>query len=197
MINLLPPDHAAMIRAARQNTVLRKWLIGALTAIVILVLILVSGWIYIDRQTKDLRKNVSLTQQQLQAQNLTQVQSDAKTITGDIRVINQVLSSEIRFSDLIQAIGRVMPKGSVLDSLSLNKVSGAINLSVSSLDNTSAAQVAANLSDPNNGIFSQVDIVSINCTTKPSTPYVCDSDFKALFSNSTKNKFLSVPKGGN
>src|SRR4029078_7954449 len=121
MINLLPPDHAAMIRAARQNTTLRKWLIGALIAIALLIMILLSGWIYIDRQTKDLQKNVSLTQQQLQAQNLSKVQSDAKAITGDIRVINQVLSNEIRFSDLIQAIGRVMPKGAVLDSLSLNK----------------------------------------------------------------------------
>jgi Tfp pilus assembly protein PilN len=196
MINLLPPEHAATIRYGRQNTVLRKWLFGALASIAVLVLILISGWIYIDRQSKDLHKSVDLSKQQLQAQNLSKVQSDAKAITGDLRVINEVLGNEIRFSDLIQAIGRVMPKGSVLDSLSLNKVSGAIDLSASSLDNASAAQIAANLSDPSNGIFSQVDIVSINCTTKPNTPYICDSDFKALFSPTTKNKFLSVPRGG-
>lgn len=193
MINLLPPEHAATIRYGRQNTVLRKWLIGMGVAIIGLLLVLMSGWVYIDQQAKSLQKNINTTNQQLTAQNLAKVQADAKEITGDIKVINQVLSTEIRFSDLIQAIGKVMPQGTVLDSLTLNKVTGAIDLSANATDYGTAAQIAANLSDANNGIFSKVDIISVACNSV--TPgYRCTTTLKALFSTTTKTKFLSVPQ---
>lgn len=193
MINLLPPEHVSMIRYARQNTTLRKWLLGSLAATAGLVLIMTAGWIYMDRQAKSLQKNINLTNQQLKAQNLSKVQADAKEISGDIKVINQVLSNEISFSDLIQAIGRVMPQGTVLGSLSLNKVTGAIDLSANTTSYASAAQIAANLSDPANGIFSKVDVLNVNCAPNQD-PYFCNATYKALFSITTKNKFLSVPK---
>jgi hypothetical protein len=166
MINLLPPEHAASIRYGRQNTVLRKWLIGMAVAIVGLVMI-VAG---------------------------------AKEISGDIRVINQVLRGEIRFSDLIQAIGQVIPKGAILSGLSISQVNGALDLSVNATNYATAAQVAANLSDPKNGIFSKVDVVNVACNpsgaSTPGTPngYTCSLSLKALFGPDTKNKFLSVPK---
>lgn len=194
MINLLPPEHVNMIRYARQNTTLRKWLLGSLAAIAGLVIIMMAGWIYMDRQAKGLQKNIMLTNQQLKAQNLSKVEADAKEISGDIRVINQVLSNEIRFSGLIQSIGSVMPQGAVLGSLSLNKITGALDLSANTTNYASAAQIAANLSDPANGIFSKVDVITVNCTPNQQ-PYFCNATYKALFSKSTKNKFLNVPKG--
>jgi len=194
MINLLPPDHAAAIRYGRQNTVLRKWLIGMVAGVVGLGLIMLSGWFYIHRQASSLQQNINVTNAQLSAQNLAKVQADAKEITGDIRVINQVLGSEIRFSDLIQAIGQDMPPGAILGSLSLSNVSGALDLTASAKDTASAAQVAANLSDPKNGLFSNVDVINVNCTTTvPPTTYPCTTLLKALFSPTVKTKFLSVP----
>jgi hypothetical protein len=200
MINLLPPEHAVSIRFGRQNTVLRKWLISMAAAIVILVMIISGGWFYINRQAKSLQNGINTTNQLLKAQNLSKVQSDAKEITGDIRVINKVLSSEIRFSDLIQAIGQVMPKGAILSGLSISQVNGALDLSVNTTNYNTAAQVAANLSDPQNGIFSKVDVVSVACNpngaSTPGTPsgYACAVGLKALFGPDTKTKFLSVPK---
>jgi len=195
MINLLPPRHTAAIRYARQNTVLRTWLIGAVAAIGILLVILASGWLYMDSQSKNLGRNISVTQQQLKAQNLEQVQKDAKEITSDIRIINQVLRQEIHFSDLIQTIGRIMPPGTVLGSLSLsNKVSGALDLSANATNYTSAAQIAVNLSDPKNTLFSKVDIVSISCSTTDTQTYKCTAILKALFSKTAQTKFMSLPK---
>lgn len=196
MINLLPPEHAASIRYGRQNTVLRVWLLGMAVAIVGLVILLSGGWVYMNSQTKNLQTGINITNQQLQAQNLSQVQSDAKEITGDINVIDKVLSQEIRFSDLIQAIGNDMPPGTVLGSLSLsNKVSGALDLSASAKDYTSATQVAVNLSSAQNGLFSQVDIISVECNSDPTKTYPCTATLQALFSSTTKTKFLSVPSG--
>lgn len=194
MINLLPTDYAQSIRFGRQNAMLRSWLIGAVVAIAGLVVIFVGGWLYINQQAKTLQKNIDTTNQQLEAQNLAQVQKDAKEITGDIKVITQVLGTEVRFSDLIQAIGNDMPPGTVLSSLSLSKVSGAVDLSTGVVNYSSAAQIAVNLSQSKNDLFSKVDIISVNCTNSTTKTYPCTATFKALFSKTAQNKFLSVPK---
>lgn len=197
MINLLPPDYATRIRFGRRNTVLRRWIIGAGFAIVGAIVIISLGWLYLNQQSADLKRSLDSTNAQLQAQNITQVKKDAAEITGDIKVINQLFSNEIRFSNLIQDIGHVMPPGTILSSLSLSKVNGAIDLSASAKDYTSAAQIAVNLNDPANGLFSKVDIVNINCGSSNSdnsnNGYKCNATFRALFSLTAQKKYLSIP----
>jgi Tfp pilus assembly protein PilN len=195
MINLLPEAYANNIRFGRQNTVIRNWLIGVMLAIFGLIVILIGGWLYINQQAKNLQANIDATNNQLKAQNLQKVQANAKEITGDIKVISKVLSTEVRFSDLIQAIGNDMPPGTVLGTLSLSQVNGALDLSASATDYASAAQIAVNLSNSKNQLFSKVDILNTNCNlANNQTTYQCSATFKALFSPQAKTRFLSVPK---
>jgi Tfp pilus assembly protein PilN len=194
MINLLPPKHTEAIRYGRQNTFLRGWLIGAVVAIFGLIIIFAIGWFYLDSQSKNFQKIIADTNQQLKAQNVDKVRSDAKEITGDIKVINKVLSQEVHFSDLIQAIGSYMPPGAVLGTLSLsNKVTGSLDLSANAKDYNSAAQIAVNLSDQKDDLFSKVDIINISCGNDPDKAYKCSASFRALFSKNAESKFLGVP----
>jgi Tfp pilus assembly protein PilN len=195
MINLLPPNYADKIKFGRQNTTLRLWIIGALVAIGGLIIIIAGGWLYLKNQTSNLQSELDKKNTQLQAQNIDKVKKDAAEISGDIRVINKVLSNEVRFSDLIQDVGKIMPPGAVLSSLSLSKVNGALDLSTNAKDYTSAAQIAVNLNDPANGLFSKVDIVSINCSAETTSPYKCSGTYKALFNAAAQKKYLSVPQG--
>jgi Tfp pilus assembly protein PilN len=192
MINLLPPDHAMRIRFGRGNTALRRWIIAGLISVAGLLIILFGGWVYLKSQTSNLQRQLDSTNQQLQLQNLSKVQKQSAEITGDIKVINQVLSGEVHFSNLIQDIGTIMPPGTVVESLTLGKINSALDLTVHAKDYPSAAQVAVNLNDPSNGIFSRVDIVSITCGTTNQT-YKCDVVLKALFSAEAQKKYLSVP----
>lgn len=193
MINLLPPQNSAAIRYGRQNTQLLRWLAGAVIAIVILILILLSGWFYMNQQSKDLQQSLNSTNQQLAVQNLSKVESNAKELTGDINVIDKVLGQEIHFSDLIQAIGSYMPPGTVLGSLILSdQVSGGLDLTANAKDYASAAQVAVNLNDPKDDLFSKVDIVSITCSSSGNKAYPCGTTLRALFSKSAQTKFLSA-----
>lgn len=194
MINLLPPESINNIRYGRHNTRLRKWLFGIWVAIAGLIVILAGGWIYIKQQSNNLQANIDNTNQQLTDQNLSQVQKDAKEISGDVKVINQLLNQEIHFSGLIQAIGNAMPPGAILDSLSLSKVSGTLDLTASAKSYTSAAQIAVNLSDPKNDLFSKADIVNISCTPAAGQAYGCGVTLKVLFSKTAQTKFLGVPK---
>lgn len=193
MINLLPPQHAAQLHYGRHNAILGRWLMTGLLACAGLALIIFSGLLYIDQQTKDLRQTVTGAQAQLQAQELVKVQKEAEKLSSNIKVINQVLRLEIRFSDLIQEVGKVMPPGTILGSLTLNKLTGAIDLSASAKDYASAARIATNLSDPQNKIFDKVDIINLTCTSGDDV-YKCSGTYKALFSKTLPNRFLNVPE---
>jgi Tfp pilus assembly protein PilN len=196
MINLLPPDFANRIRFGRSNAILRHWILGACIAIIGLLIILAGGSVYLRSQTSQLKNQLDKTNAQLTAKNLSQVQKDATEINNDIKIINKVLGSEVRFSDLVQDIGKVMPPGTVLSSLSLSQINGALDLSVSAKDYSSATQVAVNLEDPSNGLFSKVDILSISCSDNNAV-YRCTGTLKALFSPDAQKKYQSVPQGGN
>ncbi|OGL39334.1 hypothetical protein A3J32_01835 [Candidatus Saccharibacteria bacterium RIFCSPLOWO2_02_FULL_46_7] len=194
MINLLAPELIARLRFSHQSAILRRWLGILILATVGLVFILGFGWIYINQQNKNLNRNLEATKSQLQAQDLAGIQKKAKDISGNIKVINQVLSREIRFSDLISQIGSVMPPGAILSSLTLSKVDEGLDLSASAKDHTSATQIAINLSDPKNEIFEKVDIVNISCPADNVNFYPCSASFRALFSKTTQSKFLNVPE---
>lgn len=196
MINLLPPIHYQAMRIGRTNTRLLHWLVMAAVAVGGLILIVGAGWLYLNHQNTKLNASISSVNQQLEGQNLTEVQKQAKDINGNIKIINQVLSREIRFSALIQEIGSVLPPGTVLNSLTLSKVDGPIDLSTSARDYPAASQIAVNLSDPKNNIFEKVDIVSINCNAAATTAYACDATYKALFSKTAKSRFINAATGG-
>ena len=191
MINLLPPQYNKQLHSSRLNSRLKKWIGFIWLATAGLALILIMGWFYIDQQDKNITQAVSDTKAELAAQNLTKVQQDSKELTNNIKTIDKVLSSEVRFSDLIQDIGKVIPQGTVLDSLMLSQVSGGIDLSAGAKNYESAAQVAVNLSDPDNKLFSKVDIVSISCTNSASV-YPCTAIYRALFNKSAQAHYQGV-----
>ena len=194
MINLLPPQNVSAIRYGRQNSVLRVWLAGAVVAIVGLVIILAGGWVYLDHQSKGFEKTIAASNNQLKLQNIDKVRAESKEISGDITVIDKILSQEVHYSDLIQSIGSYMPQGAILATLSLNdKVTGSIDLTANTKDYASAAQIAVNLSDPKDDLFSKVDIVSVNCGSAQDKIYKCSATFRALFSKSAQTRFLGVP----
>jgi|SRR3989344_1200910 len=195
MINLLPPEYGAAIKFGRHNAALRRWLIGIWLAIGGLLIIITGGWLYLDNQAKNLAKSQTETESRLAAEDLEGVKKEAQEITSSIKVIDQVLSREILFSKLIGEIGRVLPPGTVLKSLTLNEsVAGGFDIEVRARDNQSAARVATNLNDPNNKIFSTVDILSITCSTTDINPgdfYFCDGTYRALFNKETRQRFLN------
>lgn len=194
MINLLPPIYVDKIRYSRKNAALLKSLIWLGLANIGLVTILLAGAFYIDRQSSHIQTQIEASEKQLKAQNLDQVEKESQQITNNIRIINQVLSKEVLFSEVIQEVGKIIPSGSVLSSISLTQVSGSIDLVINSRDNNSAVQAAANLSDPKNNLFEKVDVVNVSCTG--SNPgYPCSSTFKALFSPTAQDRFLKLAKG--
>ena len=195
MINMLPAEYVETIRHSKNNENILRWMGASLAATFVLIIILASGWLYLNHEVKTLSSQIATGKNELVAQNLKGVKKDASEISNDIKTINQVLGKEIRFSKLIQSIGQVMPPGAVLDGLTLTKADGSIDLAASAKDYKSGAQIAVNLSDKQNGIFSRADIISLTCTSADTT-YKCSIVLKALFSKDSQAKFLNIPDTG-
>lgn len=189
MINLLPPDTREAIMYARRNTRLLHWSLALLAGIAGMVAIVVFGFFYIDQNTKNINQQVELARQELKVQKLEETQKRVEDLSGSLKLVTQVLSKQILFSELLQQVGAVMPSGSSLGGLNISKVQGGIDLQAVSRDYQTASQVQVNLQDPNNKLFEKVDILSINCGSQPAqSAYPCTGTYRASFTKN--NPFL-------
>lgn len=198
MINLLPPDIRENIMYARRNTRLLRWMFAVLMGTLGIALVTTFGLFYIDQNTKQVSKQVDQAHEELKIQNLEETQKRVEEISNSLKLATQVLSKQILFSELLKQTGAVMPNGSSLAGLSINKLQGGIDLQAVSKDYQTATQVQVNLQDPNNKIFDKVDIVSINCGgSQAQTTYPCTGTYRALFAKNNPFSFLSNSSGGN
>ena len=193
MINLLPPDVKNNIVYARRNTSIRSWMVAVAGAILAVFIVVGSGQFYLRYSINTYSKQLAAGQAQLKSQNLEQTQKEVESVSGNLKLVVQVLSRAVLFSKLLGQIGSAIPSGSVLTNLSIsNKVNGGIDLSFASTDYQTGTQVQLNLADPNNQIFEKADIVNIQCV-QPATPtkYPCTIQIRALFAKNNSFSFIS------
>jgi Tfp pilus assembly protein PilN len=195
MINLLPNQTKESIGYARRNTILFKWVMALGVFIAGVLIIVALGLFYMDRSINSLSTRLEQTKNELKAQNLEDTQTKVDEISGSLKLVVQVLSREVLFSELIKQIGAVVPANAALTDLEIGKVEGAIDLTAVATDYNTATQVQVNLSDPSNKIFDQADIVNITCAATSTDPrYPCTINIRARFAK--KNPFLFINKGG-
>jgi len=197
MINLLPPDLKTSIIYARRNTMLIKWLVATLVGLAGVGAVVVAGQFYINHSVNAYKTEVQRSKEQLSAQKLEETQARVTDISNSIKLATQVLSREVLFSKLLQQIGAVMPAGSSLQSLTIGKLEGGIDLQAAAVDYQTATQVQVNLEDPRNKIFDSADIVSVSCTNSDDPAkkqdYPCQVSIRASFTKN--NPFLFVQTG--
>lgn len=191
MINLLPPDVRQSYGYARRNQYLRKWISGMLCGLAGIVLIVLGGLLYINHTITDFTAQKAAAEAQLKVQKLEDTQSQLENISANLKLVTQVLSQQVLFSQLMQQIGRAMPPDAVLTDLNIGKLSGGLDIKAATTTQAVGTQVQVNLQDPANKIFDKVDIVSLTCTdTRYGGKYPCTVQLRASFL--TCNPFLFV-----
>lgn len=197
MINLLPPETRENILFARRNTKLLRWSMALLMGAAGIVVVNVFGLFYIDQNTQNISQQVDISRQELKDKKLEETQKRVEELSGSLKLVTQVLSRQILFSDLLEQTGAVMPGGSSLAGLNISKVQGGIDLQAAAKDYQTASQVQVNLQDPNNKIFEKVDILGIVCapTSVPSV-YPCNGSYRAMFTKNNPFLFLKTPATG-
>lgn len=196
MINLLPPEVKQQYQYARRNVHLVRWLFAMGFALAGLAIISVGGVWYLQQTANQYHKQISVTEESLKKQDQAKVQKEVQNISSSLKLAVQVLSKEVLFSELLKQMATVTPSNATLSDLTISQVQGAVDITARTADYNAATQLQVNLSDPTNKIFSKADIVSINCTTSPTSSdallqrYPCTVTIRALFA--TDNPFLFI-----
>lgn len=192
MINLLPPNVKDGYRYARSNMQLRRWVFIFLISFVGLGIIVTYGLLNIRQSTNDYTAKIASAESLLQLEKFSETQAKVLDISNSFKLVVQVLGQEVLFSELIKQIAAIIPANANLQSLNINQVQGALDISAIASDYNTATQVQINLADPSNKIFSKADIVNISCGTSTAVNpnFPCTVNIRALFA--TNNPFLFI-----
>lgn len=194
MINLLPTEYRSSLRYARRNSILLKWLVGLTASLALIISTVFLGQAYLRMETNRYAKITEETKQDLKEQDFEETLGKVQNISGNLKLIVQVLSKQVMFSGLIRQIGAVIPPGVVLADIDLGKVDGGIDLTAQAESYEKATQTQVNLSDPNNKLFDKVDIISVNCQ-EGDGKYPCTVSLRALFTKNNPYLFINQNNG--
>ncbi|MCA9326896.1 hypothetical protein KDA14_00020 [Candidatus Saccharibacteria bacterium] len=157
------------------------------------MLITAFGYLYLNQTANNYRSQIETSNEQLSAQNLTAVQAKVNEISNNLSLAVNVLSKQILFSGLLQQLATLLPSETNLTGLSISQDQGGVDISAAAKNYAAATQIQVNLSDPNNGLFSKADIISISCTG--TTAYPCTVQVRALFAPDNPYMFTNNAKG--
>jgi Tfp pilus assembly protein PilN len=186
MINLLPPDTKDNLRFARLNVTMVEYSALILITALGLIGILFFGQSLASREerllsdlTEDKRANLSEYDDQL---------AEAKALDNRIDTIAALLEREIAFSELLPAIGSLVPSGTTINGLELDSEDGnSLIINGESASQTGPSVFRQNLANTDS-LFSRADIVSINLIANENGPDVYNFQIDAQFAEGAKQE---------
>lgn len=196
MINLLPPDVKQDVVYARRNAMLVKWISVIIACAFGAFAIIGFGQLYLNQSVATYQKQIEEGQERLRIQKLEETQARVSEISGNLKLVVQVLSREILFSKVLRQVGASIPSGAILTELTINKVEGGIDLTFEAKDYQTGTQILVNLQDKENKVFEKADIEEIRCTADVAAgnTYPCSVTMRALFGDNSPFLFINEGK---
>ena len=165
MINLLPYDTKRQVKAARVNVILIRLIIILGFAAGFLALACSVTYLFIANSQKNTPQTSTLNL----ASNPIQKQSDV--LRTNLSITKSILDQQISYSNILAAIAAVLPRGSVLKTLSINDGSFGITTNLKALAKSSDVETLLKQNFESSTIFS-------NYTLQTTTP---NADIKYPF----------------
>jgi Tfp pilus assembly protein PilN len=158
MINLLPPEIKDSIRFARINVILIQYAIIAIFTVVIVITLMLFGKASLGNTKSELEELIRVDR--VKIAELEQVNTEAKKLSETVSTIGKLIDQEVKFSVLLQEIGAVIPKGTVVSGLTLSQdAAEPISLSVLTDSAERAGVLQENLIASD--LFLSADILSV------------------------------------
>lgn len=204
MINLLPPELKKQVRAARHNVILMTYCVVISSSILMVGGIFAVG-LWADNNDRVLAQNAKDVSTQA-AGAFTKTRSAAEAFAKDLTAARAILGSNVSFSKLILDIASVIPKGVILNTLSLGTTSSNPNAPIDISGRAVSAEAAIHLKNSleESSVFENVSIVNLNRTdysavTDPDPiliHYPFDVSLKAQFTKTTAQTTANAAKTG-
>lgn len=114
MINLLPDDTKQQLRAARTNTVLIRYVIFLVFAVIFLGLACGTSYFILSTSKTDAEKIIA--SDQTKNGSYVSVLNQINAIAANISKAKSILAQRISYSDIITGLAAILPPGVILDS---------------------------------------------------------------------------------
>lgn len=195
MINLLPGDFKKQLRAARNNTVIRRYYLLVLLSAGLLASVFAIGFAVTLEQEA---QYVEIKEQSEKVAKTYQATRDAaEDFSKDLAVAKTILASDVRFSKLITDIAGVIPSGVILRNLSLDtQETGNAPLTINARSKTYEDAVKLKNSLEESPIFESVSLVSAGTGTgsdEETSVYPVSASVSVKFTKATTAKEAPKP----
>ncbi|MES2630571.1 MAG: PilN domain-containing protein [Patescibacteria group bacterium] len=123
MINLIPSNKKAELRAARTNVILVRYIV-----MILLALIFILGAMYVTRTVLGFTKANSesiIASNETKADIYSSTKAEVESLSASLTETKVLLDQEIRYSKVFVNIAQQMPEGTIFEKLTLDSASFA------------------------------------------------------------------------
>ena len=167
MINLLPPDSAKQLRAARHNATLLRFVIanGIVLGLIVVVYIITFGLM----KATEISSVASSTENQQRIASLQETEKTAKEYTENLKLAKSIFDSELSHTTALRKIASALPAGTVLTSLTLDSATAGQPTTLVVLAKNQAAALAVKQNLEEAAIAKDITIANITTETASTT----------------------------
>lgn len=160
MINLLPYDNKAEIRAARVNVILFRYILILLAAIIVLGGLIIAAYLALNSTKQLAEEKVEENNQRLSVyQN---IRTEADQFRAELSTAKSVFDSKTSYTSLIYKIANTIPENTYIQSLELDPdtLGSPMTLNVQAKTFSDGTRVREAF-EQNTEVFSDVKLLSI------------------------------------
>lgn len=166
MINLMPYDTKKQTAAARFNVMLLRFVVILAFAAGFLIMTSSAAYLFL------LNNKLSAEKQQIKIDlSSSPTQKRANTFRSNLTVSKSILDRQISYGDIVTEIGKTLPTGTVLESLSLNDTSLGTTTQLKILSTSSDNETELKQNIENSNLFSNYKFESSTSSQKNSSKY--------------------------
>lgn len=197
MINLLPDNKKADIRAGRTNVILLRYIVLSSIILSLLALICIGFFIILN----DTRNHaIQMTESNVQSSSqFAKVREQTTEYQQNLSIAKQIISQNINYTDAVMDITKLVPAGVILDSITLSpdNLDGRTIFTARATTNTAALAIKDNFSNSKNILGKELftDVYFQNLTQSNTTSNRSDdsqSKYSILVSLSVKLNLKAV-----
>ena len=160
MINLLPPETKRELRAARSNTLLVRYNLFLVGAMVFMVIAIGIVYVYLSN-TKAAAEQV-IAENKAKVADYVTVETQAKEFRTNLQTAKQILDQEVNYSKVVLEFASVMPAGTILETLTLDSATFGTPITLNAKAKNYESALALKDSFQKSDLFTDVHFQSIS-----------------------------------
>lgn len=159
MINLLPPNEARQLRAARSNNLLIRYNIFSLAALVFLGAAIAIAYIYLTNTKAAAEETIADSQSRVS--DYAPIKTEADAFRSNLTTAKQILDREVTYTKVILQFANLLPPGIILRDLNLDAQTFGTETTITAQAKSYDAAISLKDTFQNSDMFTNVHFQSI------------------------------------